>query len=700
MLAGRRDFDFLARIAALNRAVTVTLASLAAGGRLIFNHFAIRVAGFDYLVTKILFALRTGIAAKAVHRAGRLADDIAQLRNVVLRHELGFVDLLLVVALLAGTLGVALIRAGRSFDRIDKLVTLCRLSAFEAFFTDFFADSAGRHDSLRLLAVGRHQISIIPFVTKRLSRDLNITLRSAADSAELAMLTGFSAGRINVVFLEVMLAGRRDFDFLARIAALNRAVTVTLASLAAGGRLIFNHFAIRVAGFDYLVTKILFALRTGIAAKAVHRAGRLADDIAQLRNVVLRHELGFVDLLLVVALLAGTLGVALIRAGRSFDRIDKLVTLCRLSAFEAFFTDFFALSAGRHDALRLLAVGRHDNCLAPLVTESFTDFLNLAVHSAADFADTANLRGLSAGSRGVLLIDKLMLAGRGDFGLIGLFTANGADIVAIASLAAGNLLAFITDRIAILVAGLDGDVAQFLAAQLADGTAKTVLGAVRWADRSAQLGYVRVLVDREFLILFDLAAGLADLSFVALVLARRGNDLLFPVVRFRRLAAFDHLCDGFVASLAGVLDAIRTRAVGFLFRRLTQLVTQRLADGLNFSDQRAASLAIVSHSHGLRASSVRDGRLLALDMLEGRLLVFISSAQLAGLLHKTRVRAVRVFDGALGPLVRAARVRVRRERGQHGNEHTQRQYAGIYFPEFHSTTFLSLIPSIKSQLSR
>ena len=375
------------------------------------------------------------------------------------------------------------------------------------------------------------------------------------------------------------------------------------------------------------------------------------------------------------------------------------MTLRRFTVRDELVAGFAAALAGEHLALRLQAVGLGVNAVVPVVTQRFADFLNLAIRSAANLADAANLFRLGAGSGNVRLVYKRMLAGRGDFSLFGLFAADGANVVAIASLAAGNLLAFITDRIAILVAGLDGDVAQLRAAQLADGTAKTVRGAGRLADHLAQLGNVRVLVNREFLAaLFDRSADLADLSLVALRLARRGNDLLFPLVLLR-LAVSDRLYDGFAAALAGVLDAIRARAVGFLFRTLAQIMTQRLADFLNFSDQLAALLAVETHGFRLRAGGIFHN-FLALAMLEGRLLVFKVSAQLAGLLHKTRLRAVRFLDDLLGPLMRAARVRVRRERGQHGDEHTQRQYAGIYFPEFHSTTFLSLIPSMKSQLSR
>ena len=410
-------------------------------------------------------------------------------------------------------------------------------------------------------------------------------------------------------------------------------------------------------------------------------------------------DFGLVDLLIEIASLAGALGVALRLAGRGDNLLNELVTLHRFAVRDELVAGFAAALAGEYHALRLQAVGLGVNAVVPVVTQRFADFLNLAIRNAADFADAANLFRLGAGSGNVRLVYKRMLAGRGDFSLFGLFAADGANVVAIASLAAGNLLAFITDRIAILVAGLDGDVAQLLAAQLADGTAKTVRGAGRLADHLAQLGNVRVLVDREFLILFDLAAGLADPCFVALRLARRGNDLRFPVVRLRRFAAFDRLYDGFAAALAGVLDAIRARAVGFLFRTLAQIMTQRLADFLNFSDQLAALLAVETHGFRLRTGGIFHN-FLALAMLEGRLLVFEVSAQLAGLLHKTRLRAVRFLDDLLGPLMRTARVRVRRERGQHGDEHTQCQYAGIYFPEFHSTTFLSLIPSVKSQLSR
>ena len=526
---------------------------------------------------------------------------------------------------------------------------------------------------------------------------LNLAVRLAANLADAANLFRLGAGRRNHGFVhELVLAGRGD-NVLIGLFAADGADVVAVAVLAAGGflALVEDRLAVDVLRFDRPVAEVLAAQLAGVAAKAVHRAGRFADGLVQLRDVRVLVDFGLVDLLIEIASLAGALGVALRLAGRGNDLVDELVTLRGFAVRDELVAGFAAALAGEHLALRLQAVGLGVNAVVPVVTQRFADFLNLAIRSAADFADAANLFRLGAGSGNVRLVYKRMLAGRGDFSLFGLFAADGANVVAIASLAAGNFLAFITDRIAILVAGFDGDVAQLLAAQLADGTAKTVRGAGRLADHLAQLGNVRVLVDREFLILFDLAAGLADPCFVALRLARRGNDLRFPVVLLRRFAAFDRLCDGFAAALAGVLDAIRARAVGFLFRTLAQIMTQRLADFLNFSDQLAALLAVETHGFRLRAGGIFHN-FLALAMLEGRLLVFKVSAQLAGLLHKTRLRAVRFLDDLLGPLMRAARVRVRRERGQHGNEHTQRQYAGIYFPEFHSTTFLSLTSIKKS----
>ena len=362
---------------------------------------------------------------------------------------------------------------------------------------------------------------------------------------------------------------------------------------------------------------------------------------------------------------------------------------------DEFIAGFAAPLAGEYFALRLQTVRLHVNAVVPVVIQRFTNFLNLAVHSIADFADAANLFRLGAGRGDVRLIYKRMLAGRGDFSLFGLFAANGANVVAITVLAAGDFLALIADRLAILVRGLDGGIAQLLAAQLADGAAKAVRGAGRFADHLAQLGSVRVFINLRFGILVALAASLAGMLGIALRLARRRNNLHFPVVICRRVSAFDHLSDDLAAALAGILDAIRACAVGFLFRTLAQIMIQRLADFLNGFDQRVALLAVEAHGFRLRAGSLLND-FLSLAMLEGRLLIFEDLAQLAGLLHKTRVRAVCLFDDALDPLMRTTRVLC--ERGQHGNEHTQRQYAGVYFPEFHSTTFLSLIP-ISEELS-
>ena len=702
MLAGRGDFSLFALFAA-DGADVVAVAVLAAGGflALVEDRRAVNVLRFDRPVAEVLAAQLAGVAAKAVHRAGRFADGLVQLRDVRVLVDFGLVDLLIEIASLAGALGVALRLAGRGDNLLNELVASRRLRAFEAVLSDFAAALAGAHDALRLLAVGVLQLAVVPVMAEGFVDFLNLAVRLAANLADAANLFRLGAGCRNHEFVhELVLAGRFD-NVLIGLFAADGADVVAVAVLAAGGflALVEDRRAVNVLRFDRPVAEVLAAQLAGVAAKAVHRAGRFADGLVQLRDVRVLVDFGLVDLLIEIASLAGALGVALRLAGRGDDLVDELVTLRGFAVRDELVAGFAAALAGEHLALRLQAVGLGVNAVVPVVTQRFADFLNLAIRSAADFADAANLFRLGAGSGNVRLVYKRMLAGRGDFSLFGLFAADGANVVAIASLAAGNLLAFITDRIAILVAGLDGDVAQLLAAQLADGTAKTVRGAGRLADHLAQLGNVRVLVDREFLILFDLAAGLADPCFVALRLARRGNDLRFPVVLLRRFAAFDRLCDGFAAALAGVLDAIRARAVGFLFRTLAQIMTQRLADFLNFSDQLAALLAVETHGFRLRAGGIFHN-FLALAMLEGRLLVFKVSAQLAGLLHKTRLRAVRYLDDLLGPLMRAARVRVRRERGQHGDEHTQRQYAGIYFPEFHSTTFLSLIPSMKSQLSR
>ena len=702
MLAGRED-NVLIGLFAADGADVVAIAVLTAGGflALVEDRRAVNVLRFDRPVAEVLAAQLAGVAAKAVHRAGRFADNLVQLRDVRVRNRIGFVDLLIEIASLAGAFGVALRLAGRGNDLVDELVALLSFAVRDDFFLHFAAALAGVHDALRLLAVGSHVLAVVPVMTQLFANGRNLAVRLAANLADAANLFRLGAGRRNHEFVhEHMLAGRED-NVLIGLFAADGADVVAIAVLTAGGflALVEDRRAVNVLRFDRPVAEVLAAQLAGVAAKAVHRAGRFADGLVQLRDVRVLVDFGLVDLLIEIASLAGALGVALRLAGRGDNLLNELVTLHRFAVRDELVAGFAAALAGEYHALRLQAVGLGVNAVVPVVTQRFADFLNLAIRNAADFADAANLFRLGAGSGNVRLVYKRMLAGRGDFSLFGLFAADGANVVAIASLAAGNLLAFITDRIAILVAGLDGDVAQLLAAQLADGTAKTVRGAGRLADHLAQLGNVRVLVDREFLILFDLAAGLADPCFVALRLARRGNDLRFPVVRLRRFAAFDRLYDGFAAALAGVLDAIRARAVGFLFRTLAQIMTQRLADFLNFSDQLAALLAVETHGFRLRTGGIFHN-FLALAMLEGRLLVFEVSAQLAGLLHKTRLRAVRFLDDLLGPLMRTARVRVRRERGQHGDEHTQCQYAGIYFPEFHSTTFLSLIPSVKSQLSR
>ena len=446
VLAGRGD-NVLIGLFAADGADVVAIAVLAAGGflALVEDRRAVNVLRFDRPVAEVLAAQLAGVAAKAVHRAGRFADHLVQLRDVRVLVDFGLVDLLIEIASLAGALGVALRLAGRSNDLVDELVTLRRFAVRDDFFLHFAAALAGVHDALRLLAVSVLQLAVVPVMAEGFVDFLNPAVRLAANLADATNLFRLGAGCRNHEFVhEHMLAGRGD-NVLIGLFAADGADVVAVAVLAAGGflALVEDRRAVNVLRFDRPVAEVLAAQLAGVAAKAVHRAGRFADHLVQLRDVRVLVDFGLVDLLIEIASLAGALGVALRLAGRGDNLVDELVTLRGFAVRDELVAGFAAALAGEHLALRLQAVGLGVNAVVPVVTQRFADFLNLAIRSAADFADAANLFRLGAGSGNVRLVYKRMLAGRGDFSLFGLFAADGANVVAIASLAAGNLLAFI-----------------------------------------------------------------------------------------------------------------------------------------------------------------------------------------------------------------------------------------------------------------
>ena len=210
-------------------------------------------------------------------------------------------------------------------------------------------------------------------------------VRLAANLADAANLFRLGAGCRNHGFVhELVLAGRGD-NVLFGLFAADGADVVAVAVLAAGGflALVEDRRAVNVLRFDRPVAEVLAAQLAGVAAKAVHRAGRFADGLVQLRDVRVLVDFGLVDLLIEIASLAGALGVALRLAGRGNDLVDELVTLRSFAVRDDFFLHFAAALAGVHDALRLLAVSVLQLAVVPVMAEGFVDFLNLAVRLAA-----------------------------------------------------------------------------------------------------------------------------------------------------------------------------------------------------------------------------------------------------------------------------------------------------------------------------